>query len=162
MTASAAGISRHESTTRSRYNALAEFQRNDALPMDMRQIFRTLGGVAMSAGGLGMSIWVIYLLHTAVFRPEKLGLLDRLVSPLPADLVMTIPTGRIELPPAILPVIAYLLLVALVAIGGRVAAALVKEGAWLLRHDPPSDPSSDPSDKFPAPVPLSTSPPAGG
>ena len=136
MTATTATIPRPKPAPRPQYDPLAEFQPVERPMIDLRHTMRNLGGVTLAATGIGVSVWVVYLLHAAVFRPEKLGLLHRLVSPLPADLVLTIPAGRIELPPAVLPVIAYVLLVALVAIGAKVAGALVKEGAWLLRHDP--------------------------
>ena len=52
-------------------------------------------------------------------------------------------------------------MVALVAIGAKVAGALVKEGAWLLRHDPPPGVPLAPERPAHAP-PLSTSRVGGG
>jgi hypothetical protein len=125
------------SPTRPRYDPLMEFNPPESKPADLRQVGRTFGGATLVAVGVGVCIWLIYLIHAAAFRPEKLGFLVRLVPTEAKDLVLTIPAGRIELPPAAMPVLAYVLLIPLAGIGARVAVALVKEGAWLLRHDRP-------------------------
>ena len=127
-----------------RPDPLAEFNAPPPKPVDLRHAGRTFGAVALVATGLAVSGWLVYLVHSAVFRPDRLGSLTRLVPPDAAERVLTVPAGRIELPAAGLSVLAYVLLIILAAITTKVAVALIKEGTGLLRHvagatnDPPA------------------------
>ena len=159
MSTTTASVPHNRSSSYSGYDPLAEFERPQAAIPDLRQSWRTAGGVLLAGAGLGLSLWIAYLVHAAVFRPEKLALLQRLVPSQPADLELTIPQGRVGLPPAVMPFLAYVLLIVMTAIAARVAAALVKEGAWLLRHDPPADVTDLAGAGAP---PLSTPPHGGG
>jgi hypothetical protein len=92
-------------------------------------------GFVLLAAGLFVCLWLLHLIHAAVFRTEKLDLLVRLVPVQKEELVLTIPTGKVELPPGILRLLAYVALIPLVAIGAKIGISLVKEGCWLLRHE---------------------------
>jgi hypothetical protein len=153
MTTTTSHIPFSKPMPRPRSDALAEFDRPESKPVDIRQLGRTLGGAVLAAVGGGLCIWLIYLIHAAVFRPEKLGFLLYLVPSEAKDLVLTLPAGTIELPPAGMAVLAYLLLIALAGIGSSVAVALVKEGALLLRHDRPVIAEVTEADPAPASTP---------
>ena len=146
------------SSSYSAYDPLAEFEAREDRAFETRQTWRLVGGVLLAGAGLGLCLWLAWTVHAALFRPDKLAILQRLVPSQPADLVLTIPQGKIELPPAVMPVIAYVLLIALAGIGARIAAALLKEGVGLLRYEPPTDVVVEPA----SPAPLSTRPHDGG
>ena len=140
----------------SRPDPLAEFNRPAPRPVDLRHAGRTFGAVALIAAGLLVSGWLIYLVHSAAFRPDRLGFLARLVPPDAADRVLTIPAGKIELPAAGLSLLAYVLILVLAGISTKVAVALVKEGTALLRQGPPAT-----VERAPPPATAQTAPGAG-
>lgn len=144
---------------RSSYDPLAEFHHPQRSPHDIVQTWRATGRVVLTGAGVGVGLWIVYLIHAALFRADKLAFLHRLVPTQASDLVLSIPQGKIELPQAVTPFVAYILLIVLTGVAARVAAAMVKEGASLLRYEPPVD---DPA-PAPAPAPpLSTAPHDGG
>lgn len=157
MSTTQSGISTRSSSY-SAYDPLAEFEHAEDRSFETRQTWRLVGGVLLAGAGLGLCLWLAYTVHAALFRPEKLAFLQRIVPAQSADLVLTILQGKVELPPAVMPVVAYVLLIVLAGIGARLAAALLKEGAGLLRYEPPAEAFDEPA---PA-APLSTRPHAGG
>jgi hypothetical protein len=139
-------------TTPPRIDALAEFDRPAAAPIDLRQATRTLLAWLLVGAGVGVSVWLVYVLHAVLFRPDSVGLIRRLV-PAPEELVLTIPAGKIELPPGVMPAVVYVLLIVTFGIATRVAAGLIKEGTWLARQDPTPDrkpPAPPAADKTPS------------
>src|SRR5437773_3162257 len=80
--------------------------------------------------GLGVSGWVLFSIHAAIFHPEKIGLPLRLLKV--DDLNMTIPSGKIQLPPVAVTLAAYLVSAILIAIAGKIAVALLKLGTSLV------------------------------
>ena len=129
----------HRNAAVPRHDPLADFNAPAPTPLDLRHAGRTFGAVTLVAAGLAVSGWLVYLVHSAAFRPEKLGALSRLVPPEAADRVLIIPAGRIELPPAGLSLLAYVLVIVLAGISTKVAVALVREGTALLRHAAPRE-----------------------
>ena len=127
-----------------RPDPLAEFNAPPVRPVDWRGAGRAVAASALLGGGLVVVAWIVYLLHSALFHPESLGFLARLVPPDAAERALTIPAGRIELPAAGLSALAYVLLIVLVGIGTRAAVALVKEGTWLLRQAAPQESAAAP------------------
>lgn len=125
-------------TTQPRIDALAEFDRPAAAPIDLRQAARTLLAWLLVGAGVGVSLWLVYVLHAVLFRPDSVGLIGRLV-PAPEELVLTIAAGKIELPPGVMPAVVYVLLIITFSIVTRVAAGLIKEGTWLARQDTAPD-----------------------
>src|SRR6266702_2089679 len=88
---------------------------------------RGMLGWFLSLCGIALSAWVVFAIHTAVFHPERLGLPLKVIKV--EDLSMTIPSGKIQLPPVGVTVVAYFLTVLLLAVAGRIAVALLKLGA---------------------------------
>lgn len=126
---------RPQAARRMRHDPLAEFDRAERPPVDVRQAVRTVMGFVLLAAGLFVCLWFLHLIHAAVFHTEKLDLLARLVPVRREELVLTLPAGKVELPPGLLRLLAYLALLPLVAIGAKIGISLVKEGCWLLRHE---------------------------
>lgn len=137
----------------SRPDPLAEFNAPAAPPLDLRGAGRAFGAFTLLAAGLVATGWLLYLIHSALFHPDKLGFLARLVPPDAAERVLTLPAGKVELPAAGMSALAYVLLIVVIGIASRVAVALVKEGAWLLRQEVPNVPA-------PRDPPASPKPPA--
>ena len=118
-----------------RYDPLAQFAKTPAhTPIDMRSAVRTFWAFALVAAGVGVTVWLIVLIHAAVFHPRTVGLLDRLTPPRAEDLTLTLPAGKVELPPGILIVIAYFFLILLASIAARIGALLIRQGVSLLRE----------------------------
>ena len=118
-----------------RHDPLAEFNQPAAAPIDLRGVAKACLAWLLVGAGVGVSVWLVYVLHAVIFRPAAVGLFERLV-PSREQMVLTIPAGRVELPPGAMPAVAYVLLIITFAIAARVAVALFKEGATLARHDP--------------------------
>lgn len=138
-----------------RYDPLAQFRESAPRPpADLRGAVRTFWAFCLLAVGVGAGVWLIMLIHAAVFKPHTVGLLDRLAPSRPEDLTMTVPAGTVTLPPAGMTVIGYFLLFLLAWIAAKLIAMMIKEGAWLLRFE--SAPVH--VDEPPAAVPPSDSP----
>ena len=120
---------------RMRHGPLAEYDRAERPPVDVRRAARTGMGFVLLAAGLFVCLWFVHLIHAAVFRTDKLDLLVRLIPVQKEELVLTLPAGKVGLPPGILRLLAYVALIPLAAIGAKVGIALAKEGCWLLRHE---------------------------
>jgi hypothetical protein len=133
-----------------RPDPLAEFNAPAAPPVDLRGAGRAIGAFALLAAGLVATGWLLYLVHSALFHPDKLGFLARLVPPDAAERILTLPAGKVELSAAGMSALGYVLLIVVIGIASRVAVALVKEGAWLLRQEVPNVPAPAPSDRAPA------------
>jgi len=137
-----------------RYDPLAEFNRPALAPVDLRKAGRTFMGFVLMCAGIGLCGWVVYLIHAAIFRPEKLAMLTRLLPSKPEDLTITVPSGKIEYPGGWTTIVAYFLLILLIGIVGRIATALVREGSWLVRYDRLADAAPEsPAHDAPAPPP---------
>ena len=79
-------------------------------------------------------------------------MIGRLVPERREDLVLTLPAGKVELPPGGMTVLAYFILALLAAIGAKVGTGLVREGGWVLRHDRTLDgPDDSPQKELAAP-----------
>jgi hypothetical protein len=120
-------------SVRPRYDPLAEFNRPATPALDPG---RAAGGVFASAllvGGVGICLWVVVMIHRALNGPSELALLRRLTPVNPEDVAIKVPSGTIQLPPATLTVIGYFFAFVLLAVAGRIAVALVREGSRLLR-----------------------------
>lgn len=87
--------------------------------------------------GMGIGVWVVYVIHTALYRPEKLGLPLRILKA--EDLTIVVPNGKIEIPPAAAQVVGYLLAVFLLAIATRIAVGMIGSGTGLLRGPKDTD-----------------------
>ena len=127
-------------TPSSRYDPLAQLSESPAsVPIDVRGAVRTFWAFGLVAAGVGVAVWLIVLVHAAVFHPDTVGLLDRLTPPKVEDLTLTLPAGKVELPSAAMIVIAYVFLILLTSIAARIAAMMVKQGVSLLRQEPAPD-----------------------
>ena len=127
-----------------RYDPLAQFaEAPPHTPIDVRSAVRTFWAFALVAAGVGVTAWLIVLIHAAVFHPRSVGLLDRLTPTSIEALTITFPAGKVELPPAGMPVIAYVFLILLASIGARIAAMMMKQGVSLLRGEIPEKPEPD-------------------
>jgi hypothetical protein len=107
-------------------------------PGDLRVVGRTYSAFALLGAGLGVGAWLLYLIHSALFRPEKLGFLARLSELKTDELSATTPWGAIGVPPVVVTLLAYLLLVFFASIAGKLAVALLKQGVSLLRAERPA------------------------
>jgi hypothetical protein len=157
MTLTTPAISRPKPAPR--YDALAEFNRPVSAPLDARKAGRTFMGLTLLASGLAACVWLIYLIHAAIFRPDKLGILLKLLPTTPEGFVMTVPAGKVELPANVMTAVAYVLLILLLAIVAKIATALIREGSWLVRYDrladaAPESPAHDHARDNPAPPAL--------
>src|SRR5215211_958716 len=110
-----------------RYDALAQFKAPAATDtaIDVRALSRTFWASVLLVGGIGVTIWLVVLIHAAVFRPHTVGLLERLAPAKAADLTLTLPSGKVELPPAGMTVLGYLSLILLGSIAAKLAAVMV-------------------------------------
>ena len=120
-------------TSRPRYDPLADFNAPPAAPFDASGLVRGMFGVGLLLLGGGVALWVVVMIHRALNGPAELALLRRLTPMKAEDLAITLPAGTIQLPPATLSVISYILVFLLLAIAGRIAVAILREGARLLR-----------------------------
>ena len=146
MTTTTSDLARSLATTSSpRYDPLAQFaQAPPHTPIDVRSAVRTFWAFSLIAAGVGVTVWLIVLIHAAVFHPRTVGLLDRLTPTSIDALTLTFPAGKVELPPAVMPVIAYVFLILLTSIAARIAAMMMKQGVWLLRDEPvPARPEAE-------------------
>jgi len=147
MTTTTSDLARSRATTTPppRYDPLAQFALTPPhTPIDVRRAVRTFWAFALVAAGIGITVWLIVLIHAAVFHPRTVGLLDRLTPTSIEALTITFPAGKVELPPAVMPVIAYIFLILLASIGARIAAMMMKQGVSLLREEPaPEKPEAD-------------------
>jgi hypothetical protein len=91
---------------------------------------RTVLGWFLTLCGVGVSAWVVFAIHAAVFHPDRLGLPLQVVKA--EDLTMQIPAGAIQLPPVAVTVVGYLLSVLLLAIAAKIALAMLRLGASLM------------------------------
>lgn len=91
---------------------------------------RSMLGWFLTFCGLGVSGWVLFSIHAAIFHPEKIGLPLRLMKL--DDLNMTVPSGKIQLPPVAVTLAAYLVTAILIAIVGKIGVALLKLGGSLV------------------------------
>ena len=120
-----------------RYDALKQF--TDGPPRDAVNLpgaVRTFSAFGLVAAGVGMAVWLVLLIHAAVFHPQTVGLLDRLTPSKPEGLTLTLPGGKVELPPALFSVSAYVLLILLTTIAARLGALMIRQGVSLLRREP--------------------------
>lgn len=126
---------RTRAAPRMRHDPLADFDRPERPPVDVRQAARIVMGVALLSAGMFVCLWVVYVVHAAVFRTEKIDLLRRLVPAQKDELVMTVPSGKVEVPPGLMRLGAYVLLIPLAFVVAKTGLAMTKEGCWLLRHE---------------------------
>jgi hypothetical protein len=132
----------------STFDPLAEFNR-PSHSADFGIGARTLFAAALLLVGIGLCIWLVLLIHRAITSPDELGLMRRFAAVAPEQLATTLPSGPLHIPPAAMTTVGYMVLVFLLAIGAKVAVALVREGALLLRHTVPKD--RDPAEGSPVP-----------
>jgi hypothetical protein len=111
---------------------LAEFNGPAKGPVDMRG-GRTALGWLITVCGIAVSGWLLFVIHGAIFRPEKLGMPLRNLKA--EDLAMAIPSGKVQIPAVAVTLVGYLLVVLLLGIGGKIAVAMLKLGAALLGND---------------------------
>ena len=137
MTTTTSGIMRPQSSgSPARNDALAQFREPvPRSPVDFRSVLRMCWALCLLATGVGVAVWLIVLIHAAVFEPRSVGMLDRLAPSTPEDLTMTVPAGTVTLPPAGMTVIGYFLLFLLAWIAAKFVAMMIKEGAALLRFE---------------------------
>ena len=119
-----------------RFDPLSEFNRPPVPGVDAAKAARVLFGAVLLAAGVGVVIWLVVIVHQALTGPAEFGLLRRLWAPQPGDLVLTLPQGNVELPPALVAIAGYFIQFLLLAVIGRTAVALIQQGASLLRPDP--------------------------
>ena len=100
------------------------------------------------AAGVGIAVWIVVLIHAAVFRPQTVGLFDRLPGK-PEDLVLTLPSGKVELPRAGMTVLGYLFVVLLASVATRLTSTMVTHGVSLLRTERKVEPAD--ADSAPPP-----------
>jgi hypothetical protein len=122
-----------------RHNALAEFERPAAPPVNARLTARTFFAVVMLAVGLGVALWLVYVIHAAITRADNLGILQRFGQATAEQSTVVLPSGKVTLPPVLITAAAYLFMVLLLAIGAKIGITLIKEGSWMLRWESPSD-----------------------
>ena len=115
--------------------SLAQFNQQSPSTIDTRAASRTLLAWLMVCVGIGVSIWLVYRIQGILLHPDRLAM--PLLPIRAEDLVMTIPSGKIQLPPAAITVVHYLVLILLLGIVGRIAIALIGHGASLLRESKP-------------------------
>jgi hypothetical protein len=116
---------------------LSQFDQPKGPPTDVIASTRTIFAWLLTLCGLGVGGWVVYIIHRAIFNPTSLGLPLKILKA--EDLVITMPSGKIEIPPAAATVVGYLLLVFLLAIAAKIATALISQGAGLLRENKPKE-----------------------
>ena len=119
-----------------RYDPMAQFADAPQAPVNVREGVRTFWAFGLVAAGVGVIVWLVWLMHVAVFRPHAVGLLDRITPTDPSARVLTLPAGRVELPPALFNVIAYVFLLLLTTIAARIGALTMREGVSLLHREP--------------------------
>lgn len=147
----------------SRGNISAASSRNDLLgqfnapppraPLDGRGAARTFWACFLVAAGMGVGAWLIVLIHAAVFDPHGVALLDRFAPSKPEDLTLTLPAGKVELPPALTPVIAYVFLVLFISVAAKMVAMCVNQGvSLLLAESKGNEAKADPDPTPPAPA----------
>jgi hypothetical protein len=118
------------------YDALAQFGTSPSRTSDdARRTARTFGACVLLATGVAGALWVIVLVHAAVFRPQTVGLLNRITPANVEDLTLTLPSGKVQLPPAGMTLLGYFVLVLLASIAGKIVAAMVKHGVSLLSRE---------------------------
>jgi len=111
---------------------LAQFNDASGRTFDAGAASRTLLAWLMVGVGIGVSIWLVYRIQGILLHPDRLAMP---LLPIRAEaLVMTIPSGKIQLPAAAIMVLHYLVLILLLAIVGKIAVALIGHGASLLRE----------------------------
>ena len=128
---------------RPRYDPLAEFNRAAGPPIDAGRATRGIFGAALVTIGVGICIWAIVLIHRTLNGPSDLALLRKVMPLKPEDLAMTVPGGTIQFPPATLTIIAYFLAFLFLAIAGKIAVAILREGSQLLRSPKPGTDTAD-------------------
>ena len=136
MVSSTTDLARSLATTSPppRHDPLAQFGAAPPRPpVDLRRAVHTFWAFGLIAAGVGAGVWLAVLIQAAVFHPQTVGLLDRFAPPSREDLTLTLPAGKVELPPAGMSVIAYLFLIVLTTIGARLTAVMIKQGVSLLR-----------------------------
>jgi hypothetical protein len=129
------------------YDALAQFGMSPSRTSDeARRTARTFGACVLLATGVAGAVWLIVLVHAAIFRPQTIGLLNRLTPANVEDITLTLPSGKVQLPPAGMTLIGYFVLVLLASIAGKIVAAMIKHGVSLLSREsarasePPGEP----------------------
>ena len=116
------------------YDPLAQFNGGTSgQPVDIGVAARAFCAFALLGTGVGMGVWVIVLINAVVFHPQTVGLLDRLAPARIEDLTLTLPSGKVQLPPAGMNVIGYLVLFLMTSIAARLVAVMIKHGVSLLR-----------------------------
>ncbi len=76
-----------------RYDPMAQFEPDRRPASDLREAGQTYVAFALVGAGAGVGFWLVYLVHAALFSPDKLGFLTRLTSVKSADLTATTPWG---------------------------------------------------------------------
>ena len=158
MTTALAELSRSTPKASStRNDLLAQFSEPaPRAPIDVRGASRTFWACGLLAAGVAVGAWLILFIHAVVFEPGKVRLLDRLVPSKVEDLTLTLPAGKVELPPALMPVIAYVFLVLLASLAAKVVGMTIKHGVSLLRSEStPAGPEPEPDRDLP---PLASAP----
>jgi hypothetical protein len=112
------------------HDQLAQFNGSGSASGSASVSGRSVLGWFLTFCGLGVSGWVLFAIHATIFHPERIGLPLRLVKI--DELVMSIPSGKIQLPVVGVNLVAYLLTVLLLAIAGKIAMAMLKLGASLV------------------------------
>jgi hypothetical protein len=138
MTLSTSDLARSLATTppSPRHDPLAQFAEPARPAADVRTAARTFWAFGLVAVGVGVSAWLVVLIHAAVFHPHRVGLLDRLAPDSPENFALTLPAGKVVLPPDGMTVIGYVFLVLLASIAARIAAMMIRQGVSLLRTEP--------------------------
>ena len=131
------------------YDALAQFGMSPSRTSDeARRTARTFGACVLLATGVTGAVWLIVLVHAAIFRPQTVGLLNRVTANV-EDLTLTLPSGKVQLPPAGMTLVGYFVLVLLASIAGKIVSAMVKHGVSLLSRE--SARASEPPGELPPP-----------
>jgi glycine cleavage system regulatory protein len=142
-----------------RYDPLAQFMAPPAAPsepVNAARATRVTAGCALLAASLAAGAWLVTLVHAIVFRPETVGLLQRLAPAKVEDLTLTLPAGKVELPAALTTVVAYVLVLILTSIVAKLIGMLIKHGVSLLREERKEPEPSKPEPDLPPLNPVET------
>ena len=91
---------------------------------------RSVLGWFLTLCGLGVSCWVLFAIHAAIFHPQHVGMPLRNFTA--DDLTLLLPAGKVQIAPVAVTLIGYALTAVLLAIAGKIALGMLRMGTALV------------------------------